>query len=574
MRGRVMRIWLLVGLVVFLLAVASVALAGDDPLRSQQWGLDDTEVDDAYPFAGTASGVVIAILDSGVDLNHPDLVDHLVPGWDFVDDDAVPQDGHGHGTHVAGIAAAVTSNGVGISGAAPDARIMPVRVLDDSGVGYTDTIAVAIDWAVDNGADVINLSLGGGTDLLSRIYKSGPMNDAIKRAEAKGVLVVAAAGNDDTFILAYKRDTPVLVVNASNASGNPASFTSFGDPRAVAAPGTAILSTAPTEPTTIWPDGTAGYGLLSGTSMSTPLVAGISALMVEPDRSPASIRTAIRETAENPDNQKRLGAGIVNAAAAVRYEPEPWLGGDSVGVVDQTTGIWYLRRPDSLTTSFYFGVPGDYPLMGDWNCDGVDTPGLYRQSDGYVYLRNSNTQGNADIQFYFGNPGDVPLAGDFNADGCDTVSIYRPSEARFFIINKLGSNDGGLGSAETDFYFGDFGDKPFVGDFNNDGQDTVGLHRESTGYVYYRNTLTTGVADNEFFYGNPGDQVFAGRWAQNPTPGPETVGLFRPSQGHFYLRFENSQGNANEDFPYGNQDMIAVNGYFGNLPGDDAPPPQ
>jgi hypothetical protein len=99
--------------------------------------------------------------------------------------------------------------------------------------------------------------------------------------------------------------------------------------------------------------------------------------------------------------------------------------GDTTGVVDQTTGIWYLRdASNGATTSFYYGNPGDYPIVGDWNCDDIDTPGLYRQSDGYVYLRNANTQGNADIRFFFGNPGDIPLAGDSNKDGCDTVSIY------------------------------------------------------------------------------------------------------------------------------------------------------
>lgn len=553
--------------------VAVPADAADlDPLRSEQWGLDTVRADAAYGTTGTGSGVVIAVVDSGVDLDHPDLVGHLVPGWDFVDGDATPDDENGHGTHVAGIAAAVTGNGVGIAGAAPDAKIMPIRVLGASGSGSTDDVALGIDWAVDHGADVINLSLGGGTDLLSRIYKSGPMNDAIKRAENLGVLVVAAAGNDDTFILAYKRDTPVLVVNASNRLDQAASFTSFGDPRAVAAPGTGMLSTAPLTPTTIWPLGSAtGYEELSGTSMSTPLVAGIAALMMS-GNTPSQVRQAIRETADNPTEEPRLGAGIVNAEAAVLYELPPWDSGDSVGVVDRTSGVWYLRRPDAQTTSFYFGNPGDSPIVGDWNCDGVDTPGLYRQSDGYVYLRNTNTQGIADISFFFGNPGDVPLAGDFNGDGCDTVSIYRPSEARFFIINELGTNDGGLGAAEFDFYFGDSGDKPFTGDFDDNGQDTVGLYRESTGFVYGRNTLTTGIADNEFFYGNPGDQIIAGRWAQNPDDGPDTVGIYRPSQGHVYLRFSNTQGNADIDFPYGNSDMTAVSGYFGDLAGDDPNP--
>jgi hypothetical protein len=247
---------------------------------------------------------------------------------------------------------------------------------------------------------------------------------------------------------------------------------------------------------------------------------------------------------------------------------------DSVGVVDETQGLWYLRDPGTgATTSFYFGKPGDFPIMGDWDCDGIDTPGLYRQSDGFVYLRNSNTEGVASIRFFFGDPGDIPLAGDFNKDGCDTVSIYRPSEARIFVINELGANDGGLGAADFDFYFGDVGDKPFTGDFNGDGVATVGLHRESTGFVYYRETLATGIADNAFFYGDPGDQIITGRWAQNPIPVSDAVGIFRPSNGTFYLRFQNSQGNADVDFQYGNSDMSAVAGYFGVLPGGDTPPP-
>jgi hypothetical protein len=247
--------------------------------------------------------------------------------------------------------------------------------------------------------------------------------------------------------------------------------------------------------------------------------------------------------------------------------------GDSVGLVDVTTGIWYLRDPyTGATTSFYYGNPGDYPIMGDWDCDGVDTPGLYRQSDGYVYLRNSNTQGVADIRFFFGNPSDIPLAGDFNGNGCDTVSIYRPSEGRAFIINQLGANDGGLGAAEFSYYFGNPGDKPFAGDFNADGIDTVGLHRESSGFVYFRNTHTQGIADFQFFYGDPGDRIVAGRWANGTNPA-DTVGIYRPSQGTFYLRYSNTQGNADEQFTFGNANMRPVAGYFGTLPGGSPPPP-
>jgi hypothetical protein len=223
---------------------------------------------------------------------------------------------------------------------------------------------------------------------------------------------------------------------------------------------------------------------------------------------------------------------------------------DTLALVD-SGALWHRYAAlgwSSPVQRFYFGNPGDYPIMGDWNCDGTKTPGMYRQSDGFVYLRNSNTQGNADLSFFFGNPGDIPIAGDFNGNGCDTVSIYRPSNQTFYIINQLGQNGGGLGAATTSYMFGNPGDKPFVGDFNGNGQDTVGLHRESTGLVYYRNSHTQGNADNQFIFGDPGDKIFAGDWNGN---GIDSVGIYRPSNGTVYLRFTNTQGNADHTLGVG-----------------------
>ncbi|MEX0700183.1 MAG: M23 family metallopeptidase [Acidimicrobiia bacterium] len=204
---------------------------------------------------------------------------------------------------------------------------------------------------------------------------------------------------------------------------------------------------------------------------------------------------------------------------------------------------------------FFFGNPGDVAFAGDWDCGGNATPGLYRRSDGYVYLRNSNTQGVADIAFFFGNPGDLPLSGDFDNDGCDTVSIYRPSEQQIYVINELGENDGGLGAAEQVFGFGNPGDKPFTGDFDGDGTDTVGLHRESSGFLYFRNTNTTGAADFSFFYGNPGDILFAGDWDGDAI---DTVAVYRRSAGALYIRNSNTQGSA--DF------SMFVGSFAGALP--------
>ncbi len=232
---------------------------------------------------------------------------------------------------------------------------------------------------------------------------------------------------------------------------------------------------------------------------------------------------------------------------------------EDIGLVDPASGVWHLRR-GGVMSSFFYGNPGDTPFMGDWDCDGIDTPGLYRRSDGFVYLRNSNTQGIADVSYFFGNPGDLPIAGDFNADGCDTVSIYRPSEGRVYVINRLGSGSAGAGAADTSYFFGNPGDKPFAGDFDGDGTDTVGLHRETTGLVYFRNTHTQGIADNQYLFGDPGDLLVAGDWTG---VGFSTPSLFRPSATTFYFRYTNTQGIADNSFPLGDQGMLPVAGSFG-----------
>jgi hypothetical protein len=203
--------------------------------------------------------------------------------------------------------------------------------------------------------------------------------------------------------------------------------------------------------------------------------------------------------------------------------------------------LWDGLGAGSEMDGFYFGNPGDVPFMGDWDGDGIATPGLYRRSDGFVYLRNDNSQGVADVTFYFGNPGDWPLVGDFNGDGRDTVSIFRESEARVFIMNRLGVNGGGLGAADYDYYFGNPGDGPFVGDFDANGIDSVGLYRQSTGFVYFRNALSTGVADHMFFYGDPGDVILAGDWDGN---GDDTVAVYRPRDGRVYVNLRNAPGAA------------------------------
>ena len=304
------------------LSLSAAACVGEgrvepDPLVGEQYAISQMGLEAAWE-TSTGDGVVIAILDSGVDLDHPDLEDQLLRGKDFIDGDNRPDDENGHGTHVAGIAAAATNNGVGIAGAAPDAKILPVRVLDADGLGDPVVIAEAVTWAVNNGADVINLSLGGSSDLLGRVFNLlSPMNGAIADAVDQGVLVVAAAGNDSTFLTAYNQETPVIVVNASNEIAIPAGFSNFGDPRAITAPGARILSTAPLDPTVIWPEGSEGYERLDGTSMAAPYVAGVGALLVAQGLTPSEVWDVLVSTTKDPQGVFVLSAGLVDAEAAV-----------------------------------------------------------------------------------------------------------------------------------------------------------------------------------------------------------------------------------------------------------------
>jgi hypothetical protein len=241
--------------------------------------------------------------------------------------------------------------------------------------------------------------------------------------------------------------------------------------------------------------------------------------------------------------------GILASAGSAAADTADTAG--SVGVVDPTTGRWYLLDASTgETTSFYYGNPGDEPFVGDWDCDGVDTPGLFRRSDGYVYLRDTNSQGVADIAYYFGNPDDIPVVGDFDGDGCDTVSLYRPDEARFYLVNRIGADDLGLGAADTEVPLGDHGDLPLSGDFDGDGVDSVAVARSGVAYL----ALNTGVIEAAFGVGTPVVVSSGGR---------DVVGAFRWGTFH-------SEGL---EIGYGNDRHRPIAGDFGPLLGGDEPPP-
>ena len=182
-------------------------------------------------------------------------------------------------------------------------------------------------------------------------------------------------------------------------------------------------------------------------------------------------------------------------------------------------------------------------------------PGLFRRSNGFAYLRNGNTTGNADISFFFGDSGDIPLVGDYNGDGCDTLSLYRPSTDTFHIVNRLGEDGGGLGPADFDFVFGADGDLPFVGDFDGNGTDDVGMHDRDAGLVYYRLTLDTGPADNTFFAGDPGDVAVTGDWNGD---GTDTLAFYRPDDREWWFLTQNAEVAADHAFWFGGHQFETI----------------
>ncbi|MCW3818558.1 S8 family serine peptidase [Micromonospora sp. DR5-3] len=342
---------LLTGAAVATTLVAAVATpaqaATNDPLYDKQWALRQINAEQAWA-TSTGAGVVIAVVDTGVDLGHPDLSAKLVPGATFVDcgptscgngdwrgPNGTADAGDEHGTHVAGIAAAATGNGVGVAGVAPDAKIMPIKVLEAGSGSFAD-IAAGIRYAADHGAKVINLSLGAlpGLQALTLTGLESDATAAIAYAQTKGVAVVAAAGNETAPLC----DTPAweagaLCVTATDRNEVKAWYANLGvktDLKAVAAPGGAGLVSCDDDVWSSVPVGTGSagcgqgnYDAYAGTSMATPAVSGVAALLFAQGRSLDNVYSVLMSTARTPVLGLRgvyspvYGWGIVDAQAAV-----------------------------------------------------------------------------------------------------------------------------------------------------------------------------------------------------------------------------------------------------------------
>lgn len=287
--------------------IANIILTPNDPFYSAyQWHLPKVSAPTAWDTTTGSSTVTVAVVDSGVQANHPDLVGRVLPGYDFVNNDSDPSDDNGHGTAVAGVAAAKGNDGIGVAGAAWNVAILPVKVMAANGSGSHSAIANGINYSADRGARIINLSIGGTSS-------SRTLQSSVNYANNKGCILVAAAGNNASSTTVYPAAySGVTAVSALTQADTLASFSSFGSFVDVSAPGEGI--------TTSWVNG--GYVTISGTSFSSPLVAGIAALAlsVNPSLSNTAMASLLTSNADDlgaPGADIYFGAGRVNAARVV-----------------------------------------------------------------------------------------------------------------------------------------------------------------------------------------------------------------------------------------------------------------
>lgn len=295
--------------------VLVAAAPGNDPLLDRQYHLQRVRAPAAWDVA-RGRDQVVAVLDTGVDLDHPDLRGRLVPGIDLVDRGTSTQDENGHGTFVAGIVAANLDNNRGGSGVAPRAKVMPVRVLDEDGRGTSDVVAEGIRWATRAGATVINLSLADvpGQARPPTALITTDVELAIRQAALEGIVVVAAAGNGGRNTTPYAENLPALVVGATDKRDQVWEHSNYDD-RTVFAPGVQVVSTYLETP----------YAAADGTSFATPIVAAGAALLRQTGLDQDRVRGRLRDTAR-PIGE---GEGRVDIAAAlgvaqrVRTKPSP-----------------------------------------------------------------------------------------------------------------------------------------------------------------------------------------------------------------------------------------------------------
>ncbi|MGB3477757.1 MAG: S8 family peptidase [bacterium] len=374
----------------------------NDPQYTNQWHLHRVAAQHGWDQTTGDSSIVLAILDTGVDPDHDEFAGKLFPGYDFINDDPEPYDDHGHGTHVAGIAAAATDNTIGIASVDWQTNIMPVKVLGEEGYGTSWTICHGIYFAADFGAKVINMSLGG--------YEyTAAYDSAIGYAHNHGSVVIAAAGNDNTNQPVYPGACEhVICIAATNKDDEKATFSNYGTYIDLSAPGVGILSTVPRNQ----------YTYYNGTSMSTPLVSGLATLIFasNPLYGPAQVESLLTTYADDlgePGWDEYYGHGRINVFKSLVGPMAVVLGyyggtvlGDGVAntgeqfsmmisVLNSGDSSAYKVKATLSTDDPYVTIGQDYSRYGD-----IPVQGIVTGIDTFVVQFKSNMPKDHKVWFY------------------------------------------------------------------------------------------------------------------------------------------------------------------------------
>ena len=416
-----------------------VQLAPNDPYWSLQWGPQKIGADWAWNTTTGGSSVTVAVVDTGIDYTHPDLLANYVPlGYDWVNNDSDPKDDYGHGTHCAGIIAAELNNSIGVAGMA-QIKIMAEKVVGSDGYGLVEWVANGIAHAVDQGARIISLSLGLDTD-------SELLHDAVKYAYNAGALVIASAGNDNTNMKSYPAAyDEVVAVAATDQSDGKAWFSNFGDWIELGAPGVDIYSTMPTYYVTLNSEGySMNYDYMSGTSMACPHVSGVAALIWSryPNKTRDWIRSWLRYTADDlgdPGFDIFYGYGRVNARKAIEQTPPaheliayewktpPYVEPGTLGIVNATVLNFGENDETDMTVQL---------IANDTIVDSVSPGSLASRNSTVVNLVwNPTVEGLYNVTFYA-----LPVLGETNVENnALSKSIYVGFPRKAFVLHSAGN---------------------------------------------------------------------------------------------------------------------------------------
>ncbi|WP_319507695.1 S8 family serine peptidase [uncultured Methanolobus sp.] len=379
------------------------------------WGINRVNAPATQALGFTGSSVKVAVIDTGVDYNHPDLAANYLGGYDYVNDDTNPMDDHSHGTHVAGTVLGI-DNDIGVLGVAPNAGFYALKAADASGYcSYSDIIA-SINWAMNNDADVITMSLGGSY--------SSTLKAACDNAYNSGVVLVGAAGNSGGAVIYPAGFDSVIAVSATDSNNVKASWSSYGPEVELAAPGVSIYSTMPGS----------SYGYKSGTSMATPHVTGVVALLLSTDVSgtnldfdkdgtwdPAEVRARLQSTATDigvSGQDDYYGYGLVNALAAVSDLGQAPAAEDPVDTVTPPADETPVETPTETPA-------GDSPIEEMNLSDLIITTDYSVKANKHVFAYATATATVVDVD---GNPlSGATVTGDWSGLVSGTVSAVTDS---------------------------------------------------------------------------------------------------------------------------------------------------